>query len=132
MKKLLLLLTITLLSFTSNAQVEFNTNRTTHPTLGDAKMKISFNLSEDKVEYTFLDKGIVKRQQKMGISSTQVIDIPQVNKEVQGIITTYTYQNATKKIVVVVFDGDPKKNSVKMLDKDDFTNEVKEQLYYSI
>lgn len=130
MKKILVF-TFLLMSISLVAQEKIAEFCTTHANVGSGvtKMNIKFELYENKLVLNYLDKKTVKVMQKNGMKTSLVMSYD-FKKEVNEYSEWYKYQDKSVQVVVILKGN--KKPSVTIKTKDDFTDKVTEQLYFSL
>lgn len=134
MKKAILTIGLILMTVISvHAQdAVFSTNRMSVPGMGAPKMEVFFDIKPESVSMKYTGRSVIKAMEKRGMSPVKVFELPLTKSEVEGEVSIHTYQGGDTRITVTLFSEEPKKNSVKIQIKDDFTGEVSEQLYFSI
>ena len=134
MKKALLYLTLFFVTSIAAQEkiVEFTT---THYTVAgyNLKSKVLFQLYKDSLTMTFLDKKVVRALNKKGLNPKTKYEHSFNKKQTDGGGVEYSFRNDTEDYLIRTESKATKpKPSVRIRNKDTFSGEVTDALYFSI
>lgn len=129
MKLLLPILLMTLASVNAQEKIiEFTTNYSVISTYNN-KLQMKFELYNDSLIMTQIDKKVVKYYKKKGLPLSTTIK-HNFKKEESSVGIYYTFRNETEDYTIII-KSKVGKPSVRIRLKDEFSNQIIEQFYFN-